>query len=224
MEKLPNKPQSFSEYAMQKLVGHMLASLVFPDQSLPPLVPGMCSDPNPHQGIKELPPTPAVYAWFLVYKLAGDAGDQNLATRCAEKFKNAPFSFLRAKFTLEVLRRRLHSRRLQGIVELATQVALEMEKTLQRKDMPPTEPDPPGLSAQMTVRSVNTYVRPALWAGILRAKVLRRNLTRLIESWRREIDSTQTYVAEELELCHKFSLMDVADLETVLKNAQEPSQ
>ena len=88
--------------------------------------------------------------------------------------------------------------------------------------MPPTEPDPPGLRAQVTLRSVNVYIRPALWAGILRAKVLCRNVTRLVESWRSEIDSAQPYIAEELDLCRKFSLMDVADLETILKNAQEP--
>jgi len=62
LETLPNKPESFSEYAMQKLVGHTLASLAIPDKSLAAPVPGMCSDPNPHQGIKELPPTPPVYA------------------------------------------------------------------------------------------------------------------------------------------------------------------
>ena len=66
LEKLPNKPESFAEYAVQKLVGHTLASLAVQDGSMAMPIPGMCSDLAPSEGIKDLPPSPTIYAWFLV--------------------------------------------------------------------------------------------------------------------------------------------------------------
>jgi hypothetical protein len=223
LEKLPNKPESFAEYAVQKLVGHVLAALAMPDKSLPAPLPGMCSNLSPHEGIKEIPPGPSAYAWYLVYNLAKEAGDSGLTTRYAKKFQGAPFSSLRAIFKLDLLRRRLASQNLKGILELATKIALEMEMGLQRKDAPFAEPDPPGLSAQLTMRSVSTYIRPALWAAILRAKVLGRNVARLVETWRAEVDASQPYIAEEFDRFREFSLMGLHDLEIVLKNDQEPA-
>jgi hypothetical protein len=45
---------------------------------------------------KELPPTPPIYAWFLVARLATEAGDDAPAAACMDKIRNAPFAFLRA--------------------------------------------------------------------------------------------------------------------------------
>jgi len=221
LEKLPNKPESFSEYAVQKLVGHTLAFLAVQDGPLSTPIPGMCSTLDPDERIKELPPSPPVYTWFHMYRLASKAGNDKLAARCVEKFRNAPFAFLRMISARDAWERCLKSRNLKGVVQLATITALEMEKSRQRKDMPPHEPDPPELTAQLTVESTNAFIRPALWAGILRARVLRRNITRLVESWRSEIDPAQPYVADEITLCYTFSCMAVGELSTILKNGQE---
>jgi len=60
LEKLPNKPESFSEYAVQKLVGYTLASVTVKDGPLATPIPGMCSNPDPDKRIKELPPSPTI--------------------------------------------------------------------------------------------------------------------------------------------------------------------
>src|SRR5438874_3512010 len=87
--------------------------------------------------------------------------------------------------------------------------------------MPPHEADPPELTAQLTVESTNAFIRPAVWAGILRARVLRRDITTLVESWRSEIDPVLPDAADEVTLCYTFSCMAVGELSTILKNPQE---
>ncbi|NQU61941.1 MAG: hypothetical protein HQ512_12490 [Rhodospirillales bacterium] len=221
LEKLPNKPESFSEYAVQKLVGHTLVSLASQDGSFATPIPGMCSNLAPDERIKKLPPTPTVYTWLQLSILAKEVGDKKLAALCVEKFKNAPFALLRMMFVRDALENRLKSRSLKGVVKLATTMSLEMEKAIQRKDAPPHEPDPPELTVQLNEKTLNAFIRPALWAGILRARVLGRNITKLVKNWQSEIDATQPYLASELALCHTFSCMAVGELEMILKNNQE---
>ncbi len=55
LQALPNKPESFAEFALQKLVGHTLASLASPN-SVADYVAGMCSDLSPHKDIGTLTP------------------------------------------------------------------------------------------------------------------------------------------------------------------------
>jgi tetratricopeptide (TPR) repeat protein len=77
LEKLPNKPESFAEYAVQKLVGFVLAYLATEEDTLMATPsPGMCSALNPNEGIRQLPPTPTIYTWLLVARLARKAGQR----------------------------------------------------------------------------------------------------------------------------------------------------
>jgi tetratricopeptide (TPR) repeat protein len=224
LEKLPNKPESFSEYSVQKLVGCALASVAVGDASVVAAFPGMCSNPDPDKRIKDLPPSPTIMLWYLVYTLAKNAGDDRLAARCVTKFRDAPFSFLQAMATKDSLERCLKSRRLDSVVRLATNLALGMEKSIQRESIQPDLPDPPGLTAQLTERSINAYVRPALWAGILRAKALGYNVTRIVEVWQKETDAVSSYIDEELTLCHAFSVWTAGKLASLLKDKEQSSE
>ena len=222
LERMPNTPESFAEYAVQKLVGHTLAWLAVPDGPNAMPVPGMCSNLEPSEGIKQLPPSPTVQAWFLLYEMAQQADDDVVAAACLEKFRAAPFSFLRAIAARDELRRHLTSGSLEDIVRLATRAALEMEKSALRKEMPTQEPDPPGLTAQLREGSIAAFIRPALWSAIMRAKVLGLSMTQLLDRWRENSDSTQPYLSEELSLCETLSGMPVGELSRMLRDTREP--
>jgi len=221
LEKLPNTPESFAEYAVQKLVGHVLATLAIPDASMTPPVPGMCSQLDPHEGIKELPPTPTIYAWFLIARLAGEAGDDAVAAWCMAKIRNAPFAFLRAMAARAALLRCLRSTDLERSVTLAINTALEMERSMKRQDLPPHEPDPPSLTATLTEGTMTAYVRPALWASIVQATRLGVRVADLVAVWQSQADPAAAEVSAELQLCETRSRMEVGELSAILKSGTE---
>jgi hypothetical protein len=155
--------------------------------------------------------------------LAQKVGDDAAAAACVEKFRDAPFAFLRAIAARDAPHRHLKSQSLVGIVGLATTTALEMERSIQRKDTATQEPDPPGLTAQLTEASVGAYVRPAIWSAIIRAKVLGLSMTDLVANWREEIDPAQPYLADEANLCERYGQMTVTELSTILRDTRESS-
>jgi hypothetical protein len=223
LEKLPNRPESFAEYAVQKLVGHTLAWLASPEGHATP-VPGMCSNLDPDERIKQLPPAPTVQAWFLVYELACHAGDDESAVAAVNKFRHAPFAFLRAVAARDALERRLKSGSLDEILPLATTTAVEMAKSAQRNNVPVQEPDPPRLTAQLTDGLVAAYIRPALWSAIMLTKVLGRSIIELVAAWRDEINPPESHVLDELHLCDGQARMAVSELATILQDNRQQGE
>ena len=223
LEKLPNRPESFAEYAVQKLVGHTLAWLSDAGGHAEP-APGMCSNLDPDERIKELPPAPTVQAWFLVYELARRAGDDSTASAAVARFREAPFSFLRAMAARDALEHQLKSRTLEGILRLATTTAMEMAKSAERKSLPTPEPDPPGLTGQITEPLIAGYIRPTLWSGLMLARVLGQNIKELIAAWRNETDGNESLVLDELDLADEQSGMAAGELATILRDTRQPGE
>jgi hypothetical protein len=221
LETLPNTPENFAEYAVQKLIGHTLATLAIPDASMTPPVPGMCSRLDPHEGLKELPPTPTIYAWFLVARLAREAGDDALAASCMDKIRNAPFALLRAMAARDALLRCLRSTDLERAVTLAVSTALEMQVSMKRQGLPPHEPDPPSLAATFTEPMMTAYVRPALWASIVQATTLGAPAADLIAVWRTRADVAEAEVSAELKLSESLSRMGAGELSAILRSGTE---
>jgi tetratricopeptide (TPR) repeat protein len=217
LETLPNRPESVAEYAVQKLVGHALASLAEPE-SVAAVIPGMCSNLEPSEGIKELPPTPTVYAWFLVYELARQTGSDELAARSVEKFRDAPFATLRAMAARHALVGRLNSRHDQRVSQLAIAAALEMEKSLQRVGSALHESDPPGLTAQLSERSVRALIRPSLWLNIMQAKVRALSTTEVLANWQTEMSVAAPGLAAEVAVWDRHSKMSTDERSAIVKN------
>lgn len=90
--------------------------------------------------------------------------------------------------------------------------------------MPTQEPDPPGLTAQVTEGSVAVFIRPALWSAIMLAKILGRNIEELLAAWRGETDGTQPQVVDELDLCDRQARMTVGELAAILRDSGEPGE
>lgn len=221
LEKLPNKPESFSEYAVQKLVGHVLSHLTDPNKVLE-IRPGMCSDLKPDERIRELPPTPPAFLWLFLGSLAELAGEVGLAKHYADKHRDVPFAFLRAMAARESLHRIIRSRKLAGIFEAAVKVAegMEQARERERQGLQPAEPDPPGLKGELTERSVGTYIRPALCAAILQAKVLGEDIATLVEGWRTEAGSAQSALRDELDVWLRYAVAGSAELGSALRDTE----
>jgi hypothetical protein len=223
LEELPNTPESFAEYAAQKLIGHTLSALSVPGGSLE-VRPGMCSDLEPNEAIGQLPPTPRVYMWFWLWHLARKAQDYKVAGECADKLRNTPFAFLRGTAARHDVEHCIRSRKLSGVPEAAERVATAMEATRQRTGMHPGEPDPPGLQGELTDVSVGAYVRPILLAAILRAREIGRDVGALVELWRSMKGTLHPFVANEIDLCLEYSSMGSDQLATVLRNGSETAE
>jgi tetratricopeptide (TPR) repeat protein len=224
LETLPNRPESFAEYAVQKLAVHVLAFLADRGGPLATPFPGMCSNLSPSEEIKQLPPTPTVCAWYFLYHLAREAGDDDCAVACVNRVRNAPFAFVRGMAARDTLERRLQSHDLRGVLGLATTTALEMSKAIQRRDAPPYEPDAPDLSAELTEDLMAAFVRPGLCAAIIRAKVIGLSIDALVDDCRNDVDPAQPYVSHEVVSLAVLSRMGGGELASVLRNEDEVSE
>ena len=226
LETLPNTPDSFAEYAVQKLVGHTLSVLTIAERlgQVREIPPGMCSDLKPHEAIKGLPPTPRIYMWFFLSQLAREASDYKLGSECADKLRDAPFAFLRAEAARHDVVHSIRSWNLSAMPEAAAREAALMDAAQKRKDLHPGEPDPPGLEGELTDGSIGAHVRPALLAAILRAKELGRDVTTLVEEWRSTKGARHPLVANEIDLCRQYSPMGSDELATTLRNGSETAE
>jgi tetratricopeptide (TPR) repeat protein len=224
LQALPNKPESFDEYAVQKLAGHTLSVLVTPGGTLADYVPGMCSDLSPHKDISTLPPVPPVYTSYFVQELATRTGNRAIASLCADKIRNAPFAFLRAMAALDDCKRMIASDDLDSVVNFAVTFAIEMEKSSRRKELPLHAPDPESLTAELTEPAMNVFARPGLWAAVLRAKAIDRSVSELVEQWRSRIDPQRVILADELNRMAQYAGASAAELGQILKAQEEPAE
>jgi tetratricopeptide (TPR) repeat protein len=214
---MPNRPDSFAEYAVQKLVGHTLAWLADPDGHARP-IPGMCSQLTPNEAIKQLPPAPASHLWFLLYDVARRAGDDGLAAKALAQFRDAPFAALRAIGARDELARMLRAGTLESVFRLATVSAIEMAKAAERNDVPTQQPDPPGLTGRVTGGLIARYIRPALWTGIMRARTSARNIVDVLSGWRREAEGVEQSMLDELVEAERQAGMETGELTGILRN------
>jgi tetratricopeptide (TPR) repeat protein len=221
LQSLPNKPESFAEYAVQKLVGHTMSSLVFPDGENAVYLPGVCSETSPNKDLSTMPPVPAVFTWFLLLHLAATAGDKVLASACADKIRNVPFAFLRATAALDRVERTLETDDLSTIPNLAVTVAIEMMKSNRRDGLPIFVPDPEFISSDLAASAVNVFVRPALWTAVLRVRSVGGDIAALIRGWRASASGTSALVVEEITFLERFSAESVASWARTLKDQGE---
>lgn len=224
LEKLPNTPESFSEYAVRKLLGHTLSAIVNQSGTLATPIPGMCSKLDPDIRIKELPPTPDTFIWYSLHTLASKVGNTKLEAQSVEKLRTAPFAFLRFEAALATLKHKLKLRRLNGIISLTVKMALELEKSNKRKEIPPHLPDPDGLSSELQERLISGLIRTTLFIVIMRAKALGKKVTILIEKWRNDIPPNDHLLLDEVDSYFALSSMGADQLSTILKNIQELPQ
>lgn len=222
LQNLPNKPESFAEYAVQKLVGHTMSSLVFPDGENAKYLPGVCSELSPSKDLSTMPPVPPVFTWFLLHHLAAIAGDKVLASACADKIRNVPFAFLRATAALDRVERTLESDGLSTIPSLAATFAVEMVRSNRRDDLPIFAPDPESLPADLTPSALNVFVRPALWTGVLRVRSMGGDVAALICAWGVNNSSAPSLIIDEIALLERFSTESVASWARTLKDQNEP--
>ncbi len=148
LEALPNSPDNFAEYAVHKLVGHMLSRLVVPTGGSDDYLPGMCSDLSPNREIASLPPFAAVFVWFFLYQLAERTGNTQCQALSAKKMARAPYAVLRATAAAYRLEQALNSDRLDGAIKTAIEYGSEMAKSVgygnQRKRVVPAALPPRG--------------------------------------------------------------------------------
>jgi hypothetical protein len=122
------------------------------------------------------------------------------------------------------MERHLKAGPFDGVLRLATTTALEMDKSAQRKETPTQEPDPPGLTAHLSEASLEAFIRPALWAAIMRAELLMLRMTDIVGNWREEIDPVQPYIADEVSMCERYFTMPVGELGTILRDTREANE
>jgi hypothetical protein len=224
LEMLPNRPESFAEYAVQKLAGHVLASLADRAAPLTPPLPGMCSNLAPSESIKTLPPTPAACLWFFLYHLARQAGDDGTAIACADKVRTAPFAFARSVAARDALERHLESSDLRGTLKLAESASVEMSKAVSRQGLPPYESDPPDLSGEVTEDLMAVFLRPALSAALLRARVIGRSISELVDAWRNDLAHVDPRSTADVAAVGAVSAMVTGALAAVVRDENEESE
>lgn len=190
-----NSPDSFPEYAVQKLIGNMMRSLL-PD-SPSSYVEGMCSDPYPNRDFNSMPAVPPIFYWHLLQRLAVQAGDKRLGADCLEKFEDAPFASLRATASMERTCDALENGRFEEVLKHSVSCGLEMEKADARRAQPVYVPDPERLTAHLTLRSINVYVRPALIAAALHDKAADRDVGSRVQEWSAETEHKCPQLEEE---------------------------
>lgn len=224
LQTLPNKPESFAEYAVQKLVGHTLSALVTPHEMQADYMPGMCSELSPHKDISTLPAMPPVFTLHFVHELANRTGNKAIASLCADKIRNAPFAFLRAMAALNDASRAIESDDLDAVANFAVTFAIEMEKASLRKELPIYVPDPASLAAELTERAMTAFARPALWAAVLRAKALDNDVAALIGQWHSKTDPQHVVLTDELNLVAQYADAPATELGRILKGQAEPAE
>lgn len=223
LQTLPNKPESFAEYAVQKLVGHTLSALVTPE-TVADYMPGVCSELSPHKDISTLPPVPTVFILYFVQELAKRTGDKAIASLCADKIRDVPFAFLRAMAALNDTSRAIELDDLAAVAKLAVKFAIEMEKASRRKELPIFVPDPEPLVVELTERVMTTYARPALWAAVLRAKALDSDVAVLIGQWQSKSNSQHVILTQELRLVAQYAETPANELGQILRDQAESAE
>jgi tetratricopeptide (TPR) repeat protein len=225
LQTLPNVPDSFEEYAVQKLVGHTLSELASPG-SVAEYVPGMCSDLSPNKEIGSLQPIPTIITWFLLHDLARQAGDKGLAYTCSERMTDAPFAFLRATAAQDEVDRAIESDNLSAVPNLAAVFGIEMEKSAKRKkeQIDIYAPDPEALAADLTASSMNVFVCPALWSAVLRSKALGEGVRGLIERWHTTVDQRHGPLVAEMAFIEQFAGTSATQLGLILKDQKESAE
>lgn len=225
LQTLPNVPDSFEEYAVQKLVGHTLSELASPG-SVADYVPGMCSDLSPSKELGTLQPVPTIITWFLLHELAKQAGDRRLAYTCSERMVGTPFAFLRGMAANDEIERAIESGNLSVVPNLAAAFGIEMEKSMKRvrDQVPMYAPDPESLGADLTESSMHVFVSPALWTAVLRFKALGKNVSELVDEWRTNVGRDYALVIAEIALIDQFAAAPAAELGGILRDRDEPAQ
>jgi hypothetical protein len=222
LQTLPNKPESLSEFAVQKLVGHTLSALASPG-GVADYVPGMCSEPSPSKNIGQLPSIPQVFTWYFVHVLATKVGDKQRASFFAEKLKKVPFAFLRAMAALDDCKRVIESDNLDDVARFSTIFAVEMAMAKKRDDVPVYVPDPEQLNVKLTEEAFSAFARPGLWTGLLRAKAIGHSPLGLIKLWWSMADPQHTVLRDELDRVAVYAGMSAEDIGRIMKDPTEPS-
>lgn len=220
LEDTPNNPDSFTEYALHKKVGVITSTFAGIPLEASPL-PGMCSSPSHDKGIGELPPTLVEYQWNNLFRIADTLGESKLRTVLLARIVGVPFATIRFFAKDAMLRDAIKNGAAETIFDCAIQVAKEAEKIIARGDSPPHLPDAQGLGGEITERTFNVFVFPALVGVLTDALTNGQNVVDLIEHWlikSRFLEPTVQILIREIQVIANY---DISQLEAVLINAQE---
>jgi tetratricopeptide (TPR) repeat protein len=223
LSSLPDRPNSYDEFAVRKLVSHIVMYLGSSDSILVEPQPGMCSNTAWDKTLLTLPRTPEDYCWMSIHSLAFRIGDRLLAEKASRICRFAKYAFVRFSTALLDLQETLISGPLEDAIKLGSLCAIEREKS-EARPTSVTEVDPPGLTGSLTERTHTAFIQPAIICSLIRARATGSNVEKLIASWASSEEAAPVLIQKELSLVNELIACTVEELESIVTNNSSPTQ
>lgn len=161
IEQFPDTETHFKAFAVKKLHGQVVLSTVTQaaarrrEGEVPTVVPGMCSNPDPHEGLRNLPNIDTHLTWMLLAEVEEGIGFGYSVSDCLYR-RDIPRRYPMFAMTLETLRvyRCLRSTRAEGLPEAVMGLEFAFAKAKRHMDSgreiyqeePPDLPELPSVS------------------------------------------------------------------------------